>query len=199
MSVKLIIEGGGDRKSKYLNQAFRREFAKFLGKAGLAGKLPSIEAAGGRQQAYDAFKSAHERGDQVAVLLVDAEAPVTARDPWTHLNTRDGWTCPSGATNDQCHLMVQIMESWFLADRPALQEFYGQHFRSQALPGNPNIEQIPKQDVLNRLRQASRPTPKGAYDKGAHSFEILASLDPAKVIAASPHARRFVQALRDLS
>ena len=95
--------------------------------------------------------------------------------------------------------MVQVMESWFLADRPALQEFYGQRFRSQALPGNQNIEQVPKQDVLNGLRQASRATPKGAYDKGAHSFKILEILDPAKVTATSLYARRFVQTLLDLS
>ena len=134
------------------------------------------------------------------MLLVDAEEEVTvSSSSWDHLRSRDNWRRPAGASNAQCHLMVQVMESWFLADRPALQDFYGQHFRPQVLPGNPNIEQISKQDVLNRLSQASRPTRKGAYDKGAHSFEILASLDPAKVTAASPHAERFVQALRDLS
>ena len=95
MSLKLIVEGGGDRKSKSLNRECRRAFAEFLGKAGLAGRLPSIEAAGGREQAYDAFKSAHARDSRTAVLLVDAEAPVTAPDSWTHLQTRDGWTRPA--------------------------------------------------------------------------------------------------------
>ena len=198
MSVKLIVEGGGDRKSKSLNRECRRAFATFLEEAGLAGKLPSIEAAGGRQQAYDAFKTAHAKGRR-AVLLVDAEAPVTAQDPWTHLNRRDGWTRPTGATNNQCHLMVQVMESWFLADHQALQAFYGQRFRSQALPGNRNIEQVPKHDVLSGLDQAARATAKGRYHKGQHSFEVLASLDPAKVSAASPYAERFVQALLSLS
>ena len=200
MSLKLIVEGGGDRKSKSLNRECRRAFAEFLGKAGLAGRLPSIEASGGRQQAYDAFKTAHARGSRTAVLLVDAEAPVTAQDPWTHLSTHDDWTRPAGATNDQCHLMVQVMESWFLADREALEDFYQQRFRPQALPGNPNqVERVPKNDVKDGLERATRATAKGRYDKGRHSFEILASLNPAKVTAASPHARRFLQTLLALS
>ena len=200
MSLKLIVEGGGDRKSKSLNRECRQAFASFLEKAGLAGKLPSIEAAGGREQAYDAFKTAHARNSRTAVLLVDAEAPVTIPDPWTHLKTRDGWTRPAAATNDQCHLMVQVMESWFLADREALASFYQQRFRPHALPGTPRrVEQISKKDVEDGLERATRATTRGRYHKGQHSFEILASLDPAKVTAASPHARRFVQTLLALS
>ena len=199
MSLKLIVEGGGDRKSKSLNRECRQAFASFLEKAGLAGKLPGIEAAGGREQAYEAFKTAHARGSRTAVLLVDAEEEVTVSGAWEHLRSRDNWRRPPGASNDQCHLMVQFMESWFLADRPALQEFYGHRFRSRALPGNQDIEQVPKQNVLNGLRQASRATPKGVYDKGAHSFEILGALDPAKVTAASRYARKFVQTLLALS
>ena len=85
------------------------------------------------------------------MLLVDAEGPVTAYDPWQHLHASDGWARPASATNDQCHLMVQIMESWFLADVDALELFYERGLRRQSLPANPNIEQIPKQDVLNGL------------------------------------------------
>ena len=200
MSLKLIVEGGGDKKSKSLNRECRQAFASFLEKAGLAGRLPSIEAAGGREQAYDAFKTAHARDFRTVVLLVDAEAPVTAPDSWTHLQTRDGWTRPVGATNDQCHLMVQVMESWFLADHEALANFYQQRFRPQALPGNPrHVEPIAKSDVENGLERATRDSSKGGYHKGRHSFEILASLDPARVTAASPHAKRFIQALLSLS
>ena len=200
MSLKLIVEGGGDRKSKSLNRECRRAFAEFLGKAGLAGRLPSIEAAGGREQAYDAFKTAHARDSHTVMLLVDAEAPVTASDTWTHLQTRDGWTRPAGATNDQCHLMVQIMESWFLADREALANFYQQRFRPNALPGNPRqVEQISKKAVEDGLDRATRATARGRYHKGRHSFEILASLDPAKVTAASRHAERFIQTLLALA
>ena len=161
--------------------------------------MPKIVASGSRDEAYDDFNAAHAQRNETAMLLVDSEQEVTASSSWAHLRSRDNWRRPPDASSDQCHLMVQVMESWFLADRPALQEFYGQRFRSQALPGNQKIEQIPKQDVLNGLKQASRTTPKGAYDKGAPSFEILGTIDPAKVTAASPYARRFVQTLLDLS
>lgn len=196
MSVRLYVEGGGDRNSKI---ACRDAFRNLVRKAGAEGRMPKVIASGSRNEAYDDFKAAHAQADVTAILLVDAEEDVTASGSWAHLRSRDNWRRPTGASNDQCHLMVQVMESWFLADHPALQQFYGQRFRPQALPGNQNIEQIPKQDVLNRLRQASRATPKGAYDKGAHSFEILATLDPHKVTAASPHAERLVRALRSLA
>ena len=133
------------------------------------------------------------------MLLVDAEEPVNETGPWQHLNNRDGWSRPDGATDDQCHLMVQIMESWFLADQDALKEFYGGDYQDDARPQNPHIEQIAKQDVLDGLRDASRNTQKGRYNKGAHSFEILAKLDPEKVMDVSPYAKRFIEALFELA
>ena len=91
--------------------------------------------------------------------------------------------------------MVQVMESWFLADVDALEAFYGRGFHKQALPRNPNVEQVPKQDVLRGLAQAASGTRKGSYGKSSHSFGILAELDPAKVRNASLHAERFLSAL----
>ena len=94
--------------------------------------------------------------------------------------------------------MVQAMESWFLADRSALEEYYGQGFQETALPSNPQIEQVPKGDVLHGIRRATDSTTKGRYDKGSHSFEILATIDPSKVTSASPLARRLVETLSEL-
>ena len=129
------------------------------------------------------------------MLLVDAEQPVTAQGPWQHLKQRDNWDRPDGATDDQCHLMVQVMESWFLADADALESFYGSGFRKQALPRNPNVEQVPKEDALRGLDRAARGTQKGGYSKGKHGFQILDRLDPDKVRAASPYAKRFLVTL----
>ena len=128
------------------------------------------------------------------MLLVDSETPVTAQGPWQHLQANDHWDRPGGATDEQCHLMVQVMESWFLANADVLVSFYGQDFQKQVLPADPNIERVPKQDVLNKLAQATRNT-KGGYKKGTHSFEILEKLDPGKVRAASRYADRFMKAL----
>jgi hypothetical protein len=100
-----------------------------------------------------------------------------------------------GARDDQCHLMVQCMESWFLADREALARYFGPGFRNQALPMNPQVESIPKTDVLDGLDRAARGTSRGRYAKGEHGFGILAEVDPSKVRAAAPWADRFVSAL----
>ena len=201
VKMKLFVEGGGE-KDKILKKQCRRGFREFLEKEpDLRGKMPRIVACGSRKGAYDNFKIAIEN-DEPALLLVDAEAPVTARNqPWAHLKSRSGdkWECPSGSTNDQCHLMVQIMESWFLADPDALEEYYGQNFNRKALRQNPNIEDIPKKDVLDGLKNATRKTKKGGYSdknrKGKHSFEILERIDPEKVRKASLYAERFISAL----
>lgn len=70
-------------------------------------------ACGSRDDAYDKFKTAHEN-NKICMLLVDAEDSIKVGDkPWQHLNKRDGWPTPSNATEEQCHMMVLIMESWF--------------------------------------------------------------------------------------
>jgi hypothetical protein len=46
------------------------------------------------------------------------------------------------------------------------------------------------------LEQATRDTKtKGAYDKGKHSFKLLATLDPKLVRNAGPWAERFFATL----
>jgi hypothetical protein len=193
VSIKLYVEGGGD--SKTLKTACRKGFRQFIERAGLRNRMPRIVACGGRQNAYDSFKTACGIDEEEPILLVDSEAPVT-NSAWEHLIGRDGWQRPNGANDHQCHLMIQVMESWFLADRAALASYYGQHFSPNSLPQNSNIEQVSKSDVFNGLKAATRNTQKRDYSKGSHSFEILAKLNPAAVESASPSAKRFLDALR---
>ena len=157
--------------------------------------MPRIVACGSRRNAYESFEAAHASQDGDAMLLVDAEATVTSQGPWQHLKVRDGWERPEGATDEQCHLMVQVMESWFLADADTLSSFYGQGFRKQDLSPNPRVEDVSKHDVLASLARATRDTGKGIYNKGADSFAILENLDPARVRSASPYADRLISAL----
>ena len=194
MSIKLYVEGGGD--SKDLKTRCRRGFRKFIESAGLEGRMPRIVACGGRDNAYDSFKTACENGAVVPMLLVDAEGPVGTSDPWQHLFDRDGWSRPDGASCDHCHLMVQLMESWFLADRSALVSFYGPDFRETALPQNPSVEKIRKEDVLRGLKGATRRSTKGTYHKASHSFAILGEIDSAVVESVAPSARVRLDALR---
>ena len=185
-----------------MNRDCRKAFAAFFTKAGVARGTVAVEACGARGEAYRTFSADVVSGsaDIQAILLVDSEGPVVAgRNPWQHLQAVDKWDRPSGAPDDGCHLMVQVMESWFLADHAALQSFYGNGFNNGALSSNSDVEDVPKQDVLNGLRTATRNTSKGSYNKGKHSFTILETLDPARVSAGSRHAELLLQALKSRS
>jgi hypothetical protein len=72
-------------------------------------------------------------------------------------------------------LMVQCLESWFLADKAALEKYYGRQFMNDNLPGNPNIEEIPKQDVVDGLKAATRGTDKRARETTTRQNMVLKS------------------------
>ena len=93
--------------------------------------------------------------------------------------------------------MVQCMEAWFLADKDCLTAFFGQGFNRNLLPAMREIEEVTKNDVLVGLRNATRQSRKGEYGKGRHSFDILERINPAKVLAVSPHAKCLIDTLRE--
>jgi len=76
-----------------------------------------------------------------------------------------------------------------------LKYFFGQGFHERSLPSTP-IEVIAKGTLNDVLNKAARGSKKKGYDKGKHSFELLAIIDPEKITQASPWARRFVDELR---
>ena len=195
MNVRIFVEGGGPHKKTQTEcrKAFHRFFERFLGDST---PQPRVSACGSRYEAYSDFcRSLQHDQDILAILLVDAEAPVAAgKNACAHLRERAGWT--NYMPEDRVHLIVQCMESWFLADRTTLQGFYGDGFKPNALPGNPAVEAIPKEDVMEGLARATKDTSKGAYHKTRHGFAILESLDPEKVCERSPHARGFLGFLR---
>ena len=197
MTVKLYVEGGGDNKA--LQTECRRGFSEFLRKAGLEGRMPRIVACGPRRRAYDSFRTSHQNwgGDVFPVLLVDSEGPVLGQDSWDHVRVRsgDGWSRPDGASVDQLHVMVQAMEAWFHADKNALLHYYGQCFKAGALGRRPDIENIPKADLFEGMRRATKDCENGEYSKGRDSFKILSRIDPALVEAASPCAKRFLESM----
>lgn len=198
VSCKLFVEGGGDSQS--LRAACRNGFTEFLKKAGLTGYMPRVIPCGSRKAAYDDFCTAFTAGER-AFLLVDSEDLVSeehTQNPWQHLAVRlgDQWTQPSGSNNERCHLMVVCMESWFLADRQILANFFGRGFLANALPAPDRaIESIPKRQIYDALARATAQC-KASYGKGRHSFKLLALAHPDAVCIASPWAKRFVDELK---
>ena len=187
--VTIYVEGGGNsRLARECGQAF----SQFIRRSGAPSISFRVIASGSRGDARRDFERALSQSEN-AMLLVDAEGPVSANNPWEHLRHSDSWTRPTGAQNDDCHLMVQAMESWFLADKDSLASFFGRGFRLEALPRQTDIEAVSKDDLLRALGAATRNTGKRSYNKGQHAFKILVLLDPIAVQSVSPWAKRFLE------
>ncbi len=104
----------------------------------------------------------------------------------------------SDKRHPQRYFVVQVMESWFLADRKALAKYFGKDFNPNALPGSPAaIESIPKADVEAGLDDATRKCSKRQYshDKVVHGRELLGRIDRDKVRRASPECDRLFKTL----
>jgi len=84
--------------------------------------------------------------------------------------------------------MVECMESLFLADIDALGRYYRRDF-AEVLRGNPNVEEIPKRDVLARLKAATG----GRYHKTKDAPHLLKQIQPQRVKRAAPNCRRLFE------
>ncbi|MHB9025235.1 MAG: DUF4276 family protein [Armatimonadota bacterium] len=196
--VKVYVEGAGH--TDFERTKCRQAFSTFFAAAGLTGKRLRTVPCGGRQSAYDAFVTALNNAgtDELPLLLVDSEDFIIAgQTSWQHLKAQDNWDRPTGASDDQAFLMVQVMETWFLADRELLRTHFTGNLIEHHLPAWQNLEAVSKVNILTALERATANC-NVPYQKGTLSFEILAKLDPNKVEVACPHARSFLQRLRAL-
>ena len=85
-----------------------------------------VIASGDRVSTFRDFCEAlRQHRDDYIILLVDSEGPV-GKSPWQHLAERvgDQWRRPDAVADDQAQLMVEVMESWFFADKAALIAYY---------------------------------------------------------------------------
>ena len=197
--IRIYCEGGGDGPNT--KDPFRegmRTFLKELYEIAREKKIRfQLIICGGRTSAYDNFKTALQiHKDAINILLVDAEAPVT-QTPWLHLKQRDNWDS-LGCKDDQCHLMVQTMEAWLLADPDAVSTFYGQGFNANALPKNRDVEKIEKTLLTKSLNNAIRQTNKPEYHKIQHGAKLLGLIAPMKVRQKSQHCDRLFTTLSSL-
>ena len=198
MTVALYVEGGGDNRRQ--SAQFREGWTKFFAAAGLGGRMPRVVRGGSRKQTFDRFAKdvAGRRPDVIPLLLVDSEDSVSPdHSVWQHLQARDGWIKPPGARENDAFLMVQVMETWFLADRDALRRYFGVQFAENALRQWPELEAVPKQTVLDALQRATAQCQR-RYAKGKVSFGLLERIDPTRVEAACPHSKALLDRLKSL-
>jgi len=190
--IRLYIEGGGD--SAEAKAQLRRGFRAFLSpayqKAREARVAMQVILCGSRTSTREDFlKAFQSHPTAFNVILVDSEERVSSAVR-KHLADRDGWTF-AGVDESQLQLMVQAMETWFVADPDALLRFYGNDFRLNAIPKAVDVEEIDKDQLLAALREATRQTQKGKYQKIRHASLLLALIDPEKVQQAAEHCRRL--------
>ena len=195
MSIKIYVEGGGNQDRA--NTLCRKAFSQYFQKIAPENRMPRIMPCGTRKSAYDDFCTALRSprdNYEVVLLLVDSEDPVQpGRSAWQHLKSRaaDNWDRPASANDAAAHLMVQSMESWLLADKDTLSEFYGQGFLRNSLPQRADVEAVNKHEVIQALKHASKDTTKGSYQKTEHGYALLGLILPGRVGAASRHANRL--------
>lgn len=191
--IRIYIEG-----DPALRQGFRAFFQPLYNLAETKKiKIESPRLCGSRDEAYKAFKTALKTyPDAFIVLLVDSEGPVDTT-PWQHLKKLENWQ-PLGTDDTHCYLMVQTMESWFIADKLALRQYYGQKFQESAIPNTRNVEEIDKERLESALQAATRNTSKGEYHKTRHASQLLALLNISTVRQASPNCNRLFTTLAQI-
>jgi hypothetical protein len=152
-------------------------------------KLRFIPAKGTPSRDFDIALKANTASWNI--LLLDSEGPDNGSLS-ASLCAKKGW---GKSQEDSIFWMVEMMESWFHADQDALQSFYGRGFNRNALKANPEVEKIPKKDLRNGLKAATRDSSKGDnYDhKTSHGPKLLALIDPALVGKAAPNFRRMFE------
>lgn len=196
MNAWIYIEGGESKEAKI---RCREGFRKLFEKSGFQDeRMPRLIACGGRNSAFDAFKTAHanKKNSAYIAMLVDSEDPVVDLElTWKHLEVRDRWTKPAGATNEQVLFMTTCMETWIVADRTALKGHYKSNLQATALPALDDLENRNRHDVHRSLEHATRNC-KNAYSKGERSFEVLTKLNPTVL---KMHLTSFVRIIRILN
>lgn len=196
--ILIYIEGDTKQKGKSNAITLRQGFSSFFGKLSEELKIPIKPImCGAREETIKIFLSQFPSdAKSAAFILVDADREITENEtPKMFLQKLSTKFDFRKVNDEQCHLMVQLMESWFLADRGKLAEIYGREFNVKALPQNKEVEKIHKNDVLTGLENATRNCPKGKYGKGLHSGEILQKIDSSLVRSAAPHCEKLFAAI----
>jgi hypothetical protein len=175
--------------------ALREGFRVFFsGLATALGRQPRL-IAGEATAIADFLAGLRKHPDALNILLIDSEGPDDGK-------LFESICQPRGIdvrSRDAVFWMVECMEAWFLADAQALRKYYGKEFRQKAIPRNPKVEEIPKNDVFEALKAATKDTSKGPYHKTKHAPSLLRLISPALVKRASAHCRRLFESVPGLA
>ncbi len=195
--IRIYVEGGGSSNST--RSELRRGYHHFLRELYEKARSNRIRCqtvvCGPRENAYKLFCYALSTyPDAFNVLLVDAETAVKT-NPWQHLEQHEGWD-RKGTSEEQCHLMVQAMEAWFMADPHAVRQYFGNGFYINRLPGTKNVENIPKADLEGYLHAAAKKTNKKGYSKIRDGAALLTKVRSEYVCQNAKHCKRLFDTIR---
>jgi len=193
----LVIYAEGGDKGMLAAEA-RQAFSKFLHRC-FASVRPKVIFCGGRDQAFRQYDLAKKAGEDCLLLVDSEEIALSNVDPWKQdrIVLKDKWKPPANSDAD-LHFMAATMETWITACASELAAYFGQGFRLASLPARENLEDEPKKDLNSKLQAATkRSKTKGPYDKGKHSFDLVAGMNPDSILKRCPFwAQRFCDELR---
>lgn len=194
--LRIYVEGGGRGRASRssIRDGLSEFFSPLVRLARDRGIAWKMILSGSRNDAFANFTLAlSEHPKAFNVLLVDSECRVVL-SRWEHLRRQDGWDVPD-LGEDHCHLMVQTIEAWLIADPEALVGFYGRGFQQGALPRRHDVEAIAKDDLIRALDRATARTQKGRYHKILHCSILLGLLNRDRVRARARHCDLLFTAL----
>jgi Domain of unknown function (DUF4276) len=193
VTLTIIVEGG----SKGNASVEKKGFSQLFGKVCRVGEQPRVKLAGSRIQAMKAFLAELEAGRE-AVLLIDSEEPCdhpTGRSYLMATIPTHGIHEIGSSHDDDVHLMVQVMESWFFADpegvRSRVMNLDVSKLANELNRRDGNVELIPKDDAQRLFAQAC-----GGRYKKVHHLEFIGRISPEKLATASVRAAALFRRLR---
>jgi hypothetical protein len=180
-----IIFEGGHRG----NDQHKRGLKEFLDKFSPDGHKVKVVMGFGRVQAADAFWDRVTKGAD-AFLLIDAEGPLTAESISTLIGPK------LAGYSDRVFFMVQVMESWFIADSNALKGIKNANLSAlddELRRQSGQIEGISKAKASELFTKATTPHLCSTDNGKGLRLSYLANLDPEKLRKASPEADRLIR------
>lgn len=207
--IRLYIEGGGNTASEKndLKIGFRKFFDTLIQSARQQKLKWEIIMCGSNLKTIEAVRlAANSHPTALNILLIDSDGEVSKdqtnkaylRNKFEQEGDKKTSQAILDLNEEQCYLMVQEMEAWFLADRQVVEHYFRGNFYGNKVPANSKVEDIDKANLVPSLENATRRDPKKQYNKIRDAKYLLEQIDPAKVRKAAPHCDELFKALEKI-